>query len=284
MIESPMVVHLAQRPGPATGLPTRTAQGDLKHVINAGHGEFPRVVYAPGTMDDAFILTQKAFDIAARFQVPVFVLTDQFLVDSTCNTPKWKVSDYKLESHIVQTKPEYKRYQITDDGVSPRGVPGYGKGVVVVDSDEHDEEGHITEDLNLSPKMAEKRLRKFDLLRDAFVRPTLEGPSDYRNLVLCWGSTYHAVKEAIENLHISDTTIMHFSQVYPLPNDLSIELKKAEKVLLIENNNTGQFAEVLLVETGFTIENKNRFLQATGLPLAVEEIASFAENRIQEVS
>ena len=280
MMESPMVIHLAQRPGPATGLPTRTAQGDLKHVINASHGEFPRTVFAPSSMDDAFILTQNAFNLAAKYQVPVFILTDQFLVDSSSNTPKWNVKDIKVEPHIVKTTKDYKRYQLTDDGVSPRGIPGNGDGTVVADSDEHDEDGHITEDLNLSPKMAHKRLNKFILLRDAFVKPTFEGPSDYRNLVVSWGSTYYAVKEAVDELESSNTALMHFSQVYPLPKELRKQFERAENVMLIENNFTGQFADVILIETGFEIDEDNKLLHASGLPLSVEEIKEFLQSRI----
>jgi 2-oxoglutarate ferredoxin oxidoreductase subunit alpha len=280
MVESPMVIHLAQRPGPATGLPTRTAQGDLRHVINASHGEFPRAVFAPSSMNDAFVLTQNAFNLAAKYQVPVFILTDQFLVDSSSNTPVWNVKDLKIEPHIVKTAKDYQRYLLTDNGISPRGIPGNGEGTVVADSDEHDEDGHITEDLNLSPKMARKRLSKFILLRDAFVKPTFEGPPDYRNLVISWGSTYYAVKEAVEELESDDTALMHFSQVYPLPEDLQEQFERADNVMLVENNYTGQFADVILTETGFRIDDNKKLLHASGLPLSVEEIKEFMQSII----
>ena len=140
MIESPLVLHLAQRPGPATGLPTRTEQGDLDMVLYAGHGDFPRIILAPGTLADGFTLTQKAFNLSAKYQVPVFILTDQFFVDSRYNTPVFDTGDLKVEKHIVKTDKDYKRFSLTKNGISPRGIPGYGSGNVCADSDEHDEE------------------------------------------------------------------------------------------------------------------------------------------------
>ena len=160
MIESPLVLHLAQRPGPATGLPTRTEQGDLDLVLHAGHGDFPRVILAPGTCAEGFDLTQKAFNLADRYQVPVFILTDQFFVDSRYNTPAFAAAGPPLEKHVVKTASGYRRYALTADGISPRGIPGYGAGIVCADSDEHDEDGHITEDLDLRVAMVDKRLQK----------------------------------------------------------------------------------------------------------------------------
>ena len=183
MIETPVVIHIAQRPGPATGLPTRTEQGDLELALYAGHGEFVRAIFAPGTIQDAFYLTQRAFNLADRFQVPVFVLTDQFLVDSSFTCEHLNLSKVQIERHIEETEPGYKRYIITEDGVSPRGIPGYGDGFVGVDSDEHDENGHITEDLNLRPRMVEKRLqRKLEIMR----RESIPQPSTGARTTRYW--------------------------------------------------------------------------------------------------
>jgi 2-oxoglutarate ferredoxin oxidoreductase subunit alpha len=149
MLESPIVIHLAQRPGPATGLPTRTEQADLELALYAGHGEFPRIILAPGNIEDGFNLTQKAFNLADKYQVPVFILTDQCYVDSCYNTAFPDLSNINVEKHIVKTEVDYERYKLTASGISPRGIPGFGQGLVAVDSDEHDEAGHITEDLGL---------------------------------------------------------------------------------------------------------------------------------------
>jgi len=270
MLESPIVIHLAQRPGPATGLPTRTEQADLELALYAGHGEFPRIILAPGNLEDGFCLAQKAFNLADKYQVPVFILTDQYFVDSYYNTDCPDLSDINIEKHIIRTGADYKRYKLTAGGISPRGIPGFGNGLVVVDSDEHDEAGHITEDLDLRTKMVEKRLRKFELLKNEIIPPELVGPDDYKNLVVCWGSTYNIVKEAVKNLGRDDVAFLHFKQVYPLPNDTVDYLQKAQKTVIVENNATSQFAKLIKLHTGIDI--KSRILKYSGLSFYVEEL------------
>jgi 2-oxoglutarate ferredoxin oxidoreductase subunit alpha len=276
MHETPMVIHLAQRPGPATGLPTRTEQGDLQHVLYAGHGDFPRIVLTPGTPEDAFYLTQRAFNLADKFQVPVFVLTDQFLVDSSFTCEHLDLSKVQIERHIEETEPGYKRYILTEDGVSPRGIPGYGTGLVGVDSDEHDENGHITEDLNLRPRMVEKRLhRKLEIMRRESIPPTLYGNEDYKLLAVAWGSNYYAVKEAVDTLGREDLAMLFFKQVYPLNPSTMKYLDRADEVAVVENNATSQFGRVIQFETGLRIPKSNRLLKYDGLPFPVEQISKF---------
>ena len=272
MLESPIVIHLAQRPGPATGLPTRTEQADLELALYAGHGEFSRIILAPGKVEDGFYLTQKAFNLADKYQVPVFILTDQYFVDSYYNTACLDLSDIDIEKHIVKTDVNYKRYKLTANGISPRGIPGLGQGLVVVDSDEHDETGHITEDLDLRTRMVNKRLGKFELLKNEIIPPQLTGPEDYENLVVCWGSTYNVVKEAVENLSKENVAVLHFKQVYPLPNETVNYLKKARKTLIVENNATSQFSKLIKLHTGIDI--KNKILKYNGLSLYVEELTN----------
>ncbi|MHC4742787.1 MAG: 2-oxoacid:acceptor oxidoreductase subunit alpha [Planctomycetota bacterium] len=270
MIETPIVVHLAQRPGPATGLPTRTEQGDLELALHAGHGEFPRAIFAPGTLEEVFYLTQNAFNIAERYQSPVIILTDQYLMDSYYNVRPFQLSGLLVESHRVETNADYKRYELTQAGISPRGLPGFGSGLVVVDSDEHDEEGHITEDLGLRVKMVEKRLKKLDAIKAEAIRPTLIGSENYRNLIICWGSTFNVVSEALSQLSWGDTAMLHFSQVYPLHSCTADFLNRAEKHILIEGNATGQFGKLIKLSTGVDIEN--RILKYNGLCFSVEEV------------
>ena len=271
MLESPLVVHLAQRPGPATGLPTRTEQGDIELALYAGHGEFPRVIFAPGSLEDAFYLTQRAFNIADRYQIPVFVLTDQYLIDSCYNAASFDLSGVKVEKHIVKTNRDYKRYELTESGVSPRGIPGYGEGMVIVDSDEHDAEGHITEDLELRTKMVDKRLRKLNFLKSEVIRPEIWPNENYKKLVVCWGSTYYPVREAIERLEWNDISLLHYKQVYPLHPETADFLKKAEKVVIVENNATSQFGKLIRLYAGIDIDRK--ILKYNGISFAVEEIA-----------
>jgi 2-oxoglutarate ferredoxin oxidoreductase subunit alpha len=276
MLESPMVIHVAQRPGPATGLPTRTEQADLQLVLYGGHGEFPRMIFAPGDPREAFYLTHRAFNMSAKHQAPSIILTDQFLVDSSFTCPSLDLDGLEVEKHIVETEPGYRRYAFTGDGVSPRGVPGYGEGLVGVDSDEHDEEGHITEDLNLRPRMVEKRLyRRLGLLREDSVPPTLYGDKDYGVLVVAWGSNYHVVREAIDGLGRSDVSMLHFSQVYPLSPITREYLDSADVVAIVENNATCQLGKLIQLETGFMIPEENRLLKYDGLPFPVEQVASF---------
>jgi 2-oxoglutarate ferredoxin oxidoreductase subunit alpha len=276
MLESPVVIHVAQRPGPATGLPTRTEQADLQLALYGGHGEFPRMIYVPGNPREAFLLTHRAFNMSAKHQVPSIILTDQFLVDSSFICPGIDLAGFEVEKHLVETEHDYRRYAFTENGVSPRGVPGFGEGLVGVDSDEHDEAGHITEDLTLRPRMVEKRLHKrMRLLREDSVPPTLHGGEDYRVLVVAWGSNYHVVREAIEGLGRRDVSMLHFRQVYPLSSLTREYLDRADVVAIVENNATCQFGKLIQIETGFMISEENRLLKYDGLPFPVEQVEAF---------
>jgi 2-oxoglutarate ferredoxin oxidoreductase subunit alpha len=271
MIESPAVIHLAQRPGPATGLPTRTEQGDLNLALYAGHGYFPRIILAPGNTEEAFYLSQQAFNLADKFQVPVFILTDQYLVDSYYNIPAIKTEGLKNEKYVVETAPGYKRYELTKNGISPRGIPGYGAGLVAVDSDEHDREARITEDLDgMRTKMVLKRMKKTAEIKKAALKPVLTGPKNYKNLIISWGSNYNTVIEALEIIKNKDTAFLHFPQVYPLHSSAAFMIKKAKKLICVENNETGQFADLIKLETDVSIDN--RILKFNGMPFSVEEL------------
>ena len=277
MIETPIVVHMAQRPGPATGLPTRTEQADLELALYAGHGEYPRIILAPGTIQESFSLTQKAFNLADKYQVPVVVLTDQFLLDSYYNIPSLDLQGCTVEEFIVKTHDDYRRYELTDSGVSPRSIPGYGTGLLSLDSDEHDEAGHITEDLELRTKMVDKRLRKLDSIAADAIAPELVGNEDYDLLVIGWGSTYHVAREAIMKLGRTDISFLHFKQVYPLPPQTVGYLRRAKKLALIENNATAQFGKLLKLHADTDVES--RILQYNGLPFSVEDVM----DRLQQI-
>jgi len=272
MLETPVVIHLAQRPGPATGLPTRTEQADLELALYSGHGEFPRIIFAPGNLMDAFSLTQKAFNLADKYQIPVFVLTDQYLIDSLMNIPLLDISGMRNEKHVVKTHKGYSRYELTEDGISPRGIPGFGEGLVGVDSDEHDEEAHITENLDIRKKMVDKRLKKLDSIKKEIVPPELVGSNDYKILITGWGSTYNVVREALQELGREDISFLHFKQVYPLHERTKDYLQKAKKNIIIENNATSQFGKLVKLYTGIDIEAK--ILKYSGLAFSVEEVVA----------
>jgi len=188
------------------------------------------------------------------------------------------------EKHFIKTDTDYKRYAFTETGVSPRGIPGYGDGLVRADSDEHDEMGLITEDVhNIRPKMVQKRWHKrYNLLKSNAKPPKLYGNDDYEILVVAWGSTYHAIKEAIDVLENDDIALLHFSQVYPLHKSIKDYLEKARKIVFIENNARGQFMNLVRLETNFDIEQDKvtKFLKYNGITIAVEEIVEFLEDQI----
>lgn len=276
MFESPLVVHLAQRPGPATGLPTRTEQGDLEMAVYAGHGEYARVILAPGTLDQAYAATAKSFDIADKLQVPVIILTDQYLMDSYASVEDLPVPDAAPVGNIVETETDYARFRLTDDGLSPRGIPGHGQGLVSLDSDTHDENGHITEDLELREKMVEKRLKRFALIDGEPLSPELIGAADAPNLLICWGSTRGIVCEAVARLERRDIAILHFQQVFPIPPGTTELLAGAECRVVLEGNATGQFAKLLKLHADAKIDGN--ILKYNGMPFSVEEVMKAVAN------
>lgn len=272
IIETPIVIYIAQRPGPATGLPTRTEQGDLNLALYSGHGDFARIILTPGTLEDCFYLGQKAFDLADKFQIPVFILSDQYLVDSCYNIASFNMEPLEINECIVQTTADYKRYAFADNGISPRGIPGHGEGLVVIDSDEHDEEGHITEDFDVRIKMVEKRMKKFDSIISEFEEPEFLGEANAKNLVVCWGSTCNAVKEALCNINNPDISFLYFKQVYPLNKNVAGYFQNKENIICVENNYKGQFANLLKLELDILVNKK--ILKYNGMPFSVEELIS----------
>ena len=281
MTETPLVIAVAQRPGPATGLPTRTEQGDLLFVLHSGHGEFPRAIFTPGNIEECFSLTQKAFEVSEKSQGPAFILTDQFLADSyRAVLPFDRIDTTPFQSvpHTPDTKTPYQRYALTPDGVSPRLYPGMSHHLVIADSDEHTEDGHITEDLSIRKKMVEKRLKKTALLLSEHIPPSFTGDSHPHVLFICWGSTKGAVEEAAERLRTPSlqTATLHFSQVWPLaPNDFLPVIQSAGVVVSVEGNATGQFVGILQRETGLRLEKQ--ITRYDGLPLTPSYILSAFE-------
>ncbi len=270
MTETPVVIHLGQRPGPATGLPTRTEQGDFNLVMHAGHGEFARAVFAPGTFEEMYTVVQKAFAIAQKLQIPVIILTDQFLLDSVTTVDAESLKRLPVGEFLVETDESYRRYVFTADGISPRGVPGYGSGIVRADSDEHDEEGLITEDFETRRRMVEKRIKRLGKLKTDALMPSVIGDAEHaRTFVISWGSNRGVVEEALELFGENSAAGAHFSQVYPL-NPAVAGLLGNRRLIVVENNATGQFADYLELETGRKIDR--RILKATGEPFSVEEV------------
>ncbi len=275
MSETPVVIVVAQRPGPATGLPTRTEQGDLEFVLHSGHGEFPRAVFAPGTVEECFHLTRRAFELAELYQGPMFLLTDQFLADSYCAVMPIDVENLPSVSVGAEAAGPlpYKRFAITESGISPRLLPGMSEHLVVADSDEHTEDGHITEDLSVRRQMVEKRLRKERGLQAEVIPPDIEGEEKPDLLLVSWGSSKGPVREVASRLRARGERVatLHFSQVWPLmPEQFMGRLEEARQVVCVEGNATGQLARLIRRETGF--HTKKKVLRYDGLPLTPESI------------
>jgi len=265
MTETPIVIVLAQRPGPATGLPTRTEQADLLYGLYAGHGEFPRILFAPGTPQQVFKCVNKAFDLAEKYQVPAIIFSDQHLADSEwslddIDLDQFSVHDYRVRGDDFRALIEYRRHAFTDSGVSPMAVPGDGPHLVVTDSDEHDEEGHIIEDAQTRRRMVQKRYQKKmpDIVRE-MEPPQLYGSEKPEVLLVGWGSNYGVMKEAVDSLSTEHSiAMMHFSEIYPFPVEdrrgFMEVLVAAKTAICIENNVSGRFAHLMRMETGFRFE------------------------------
>ncbi|QTL96603.1 2-oxoacid:acceptor oxidoreductase subunit alpha [Iocasia frigidifontis] len=277
--ETPLVIVDVQRPGPATGLPTRTEQGDLLFSINIAQGEFPLMVISPRDSEDAFYQTFRAFNLADKYQLPVILLSDQFLADSTTNINHYNLNSLKIETSLITDGEsvkyeDYKRYQITEDGISPRAYPGQLSGeVVLVDSDEHDENGDIVESASARSNMVDKRMKKLVRIKQELKEPVFFGQEDINYLIIGWGSTYGPILEARKLLMEDGYKIgyLSFTDLWPLPEKRVKKIITPDiKVVVVENNATGQFAQLLKGQLGITSDY--RMLKYNGRPFSGREI------------
>ncbi len=279
MIEAPAVIVVAQRPGPATGLPTRQAQGDLNLVRQAGHGFFPRIILAPRDIGDCFPVTARALDLAERYQCPVLVLTDQHLQDSQVTLEPPDISELPRRRHFLgarelEAMPRYRRYQLSRDGISPLAAPGVSRHLVLADSDEHDETGHITEDAGIAGAMAQKRLAKARTIQEAAWPPELEGDPRDRPLIITWGSSYPSLAEARRRLARQglETALLTLRWLWPLPAEpLATLLGQARRVVVVENSVNCELAGLLREVTLHPLEQ--RITGCQGRPLDSEQLA-----------
>ncbi len=277
MAEIPLVVVNMQRPGPSTGLPTRTEQGDLKFMINAGHGEFPRMVIAPRNHTEAFYQTIRALNIAEKFQMPVILLSDQYLADSSATIEPFDVSNIEIVKPIEEQEiGEYRRYRYTESGISPRSIPGKSKNLVAIDSDEHDEWGRITESAEVRTRMMDKRMKKLELLAHELQEPEFLGVEPFDTLLLGWGSMYGPIAEALDLLNGESSrkyAALVFGDVFPLPQHLLNEkAKNAQRIVNVEQNSTGQLAGLIREHTGIACTSS--ILKYDGRQISAAEIAA----------
>jgi 2-oxoglutarate ferredoxin oxidoreductase subunit alpha len=268
--ELPIVIYLAQRTGPATGVPTYTAQSDLKFAVNAGHGEFTKIVVAPGDAQESITRTQEAFYLAAKHQVPVVIVGDKHVAESDYSSSELKISSISNKRFLVE-KPakNYKRYKITKSGLSLRAVPGQGPKIRAT-SYEHDEYGYTIEDAEKTVKMVDKRARKEKNIKKEI--KALKPTSVYgkgKNLLIGWGSTKGAILDSLSEL--KDYRFLQVSYISPFPKKaVEREIKKSKKVILVENSSTGLLADIIAEKTGIMI--KEKILKYDGRPFSPEDI------------
>ncbi|MRR17521.1 MAG: 2-oxoacid:acceptor oxidoreductase subunit alpha [Deltaproteobacteria bacterium] len=284
--ETPVVIVDAQRPGPATGLATRTEQADLEFVIAAGHGEFARAVYAPGSAEQAYALTLKAFDIAEKYQIPVLILTDQYLQDSATDVGAQDESAAAPGRFIISKEESagitsYKRYALTDSGISPRAIPSWIPDVMYVDSHEHDEWGHISEDAEIRKQMVQKRLhKKMRGLQGELETPTSFNTARARIILLGFGSTLGVLQETAEALQDKKVGFVHLPQVWPFPSAEIVKLLPGDcRIITVENNARGQLAELLRRETG--IQAAKSILKYDGRPFDVDSVIDLVRQELE---
>jgi len=259
MIETPVVIYNAQRPGPSTGLPTRTEQADLLFMAFSSQGEFPRIMFAPKDPIEAFDVATRSFNLADKFQIPVMILGDQYLADSVMNIPRIDVSGVKRDTGKLAKlgpDPDYKRYLLTKDGISPRAFPGDKGKTIVSAGNVHREDGHITEDAEIRALMVQKFMNKIPAIMADLNPPMIYGEENADITLLTWGSTWGAAHEAVQTLASRGVSInqLHFCDVYPLRTvKLREVFAQAKQVIAVEQNITSQFAQLVRMQTGLEV-------------------------------
>jgi 2-oxoglutarate ferredoxin oxidoreductase subunit alpha len=283
--ETPVVVYNAQRPGPATGLPTRTEQADLLFMLHASQGEFPRFLLAPGTIEESFRTGWQVFNLAERYQTPALVLSDHYLAVGyrTVEIDALDFDGVTIDRGALLDKAEldaleepYLRYRVTDSGVSPRALPGHPNAVWISSSNEHDESGAISEDAANRVAQADKRARKKRGMAGDVPAPAWYGPAEAQVTFLCWGSTYGPLHEAVDRLNAQRAgwaNVLHFCGLHPFPLAATeAALAQIRRPVVVEGNTTGQFETLLRARTGRSVDGSIR--KYDGRPFSPEYLVT----------
>jgi len=299
--EVPVVIFNYQRAGPSTGLPTRFEQGDLKFALNAGHGDFPRIILAPGDMDEYFFDAIDAFNFADRYQLPVIVLNDKNLANSTKTIKLFDYGNVKIDRGLLlddaalaklvssngyAASGNFKRFHFEDNGISPRPILGQENGVFWNTGDEHDEFGHITEDPAIRLKMMDKRMHKLDIAAaeiPADKKISTYGPKDADCLVVTWGSCKGAILDAMEDLEKDGmkVRVLQIRLINPFPlKEVMEELNRAKIKIGVEMNFSGQLCGIIRENTGIAMDAT--ILKYTGRPMKKEEVRDGLRNIVKQ--
>lgn len=292
--ETPLVIVEGIRGGPSTGLPTHTEQSDLQFVLRAGHGDFPRVVLAPGDHVEAFQEIFNAFNLADKYQLPVVLITDKYLTSShhavtLPDTNDW-IIDRGARAENLKPDQDFARYASTENGVSPRALPGQPDGIHLTTSYEHDDHGQTSENPEVHQSMMEKRMRKLDSLAKELPEPVLYGPETADITIIGWGSSKGPILEAINQLEAEGikANYLHILYLAPFPTYIVAKtLDNAPQTLLVEGNYSGQLADLISEKTLRRV--KHHLRQYTGKPFSAKDIVDkikkiTAQNKVATTS
>ncbi len=283
--ELPVVIFVAQRPGPATGLPTWTEAADLLFAVFSGHGEFPKIVLAPGDAQEMLEISAEAFNLADIYQTPVIVLSDKFISESNYSVDRELVDTFSRTFVVDRGKTvanagaKYLRYANSEDGISSRLIPGQRGIYYQSNSYEHEEDSHNTEDPDTRRMQVDKRSRKAaTYLAKHFALPKIYGDFDKSDIVfVAWGGTKGPIIDAqkiLKNEHKIETSFIHFTYLYPLDSKKISSLFDAKKrYIVVENNSEGQFAKLLRMQTGINMEEK--LLKYDGRPIFPGDVVGY---------
>jgi len=278
MIEAPVVIIEVQRPGPSTGLPTRTGQGDLRTVMHASQGEFPRVVLSPGTHEEAFYMAFESFNLAEKYQCPVILVSEKYLAEGHATLPYLKTDHLTVDRGKLlkesEIKEGFKRYAHSADGVSERTIPGQKGGAHCATTYEHLESGYFTEEIEDVKKIYARRMKKMETIEKNLPPAKLEGIANAEYTIVCWGATYGPAKEAIEMLSQNGikANLLHIKYLLPLQPGVREILETCKHPVIVEGNFTAQLHGVIAEKLGIEIQDK--ILDYSGRPFTPDFISN----------
>lgn len=273
-----MTFYLVSRPGPATGLPTWTSQGDMLYAINAGHGEFPKVVIAPTSQEESFDFAVESLNLAAHLQTPVIIVSDKYLAESSSSLKQLSILKPKIiTSNIAPSdSPDFKRYAKAIDGLSPLSLPGTAGQEFIANSYEHDENGYSTEDATTAQSQMDKRHLKLATALPLLPPPLLEGSYEAKTVIICWGSAVPPIREALLNHpNKDDFALLIIKTLWPIDPKLESIINKFPKSIVIENNQTNQLATLIKSQFNFNPAALHR--KYNGRPFFPEEITNILD-------
>jgi len=277
--EAPLVILEAQRTGPASGVPTWTAQADLQFALTAGHGDFPRVILSPGTVQEHFEHGKLAMYLAEKYQLPVIILSDKFILEShqTMNQPESTHINQRQSMVSKDELPEdesYLRYKDTDDGISKRSIPGQEFGLHLANSYEHDQWGYATEDGETISKSVDKRERKMRAILEEIPQPELIGSNEAKTTFVSWGSTVNVLLEVVHQAQEGLVNVIHLPCLHPFPAESFKQLaQKAKKLVMVEGNSNGQGENWIRQQTGVQMDDHLR--RYDGRPFYAEDLLDY---------